>query len=209
MTKPKHRKLPEEKRRADIIAAARVLFSRKGFERTRMDDVALMAGLTKGGLYFHFKNKRQLMEAVIANRVQIMEDHLADLLANPQEPEEGLRATFEVFIAELIENMSLAEPDSEGYYPGPLEIFMEGHKMLADSTLVAGFFRGVRGHIANLVQAGKSQGLFPHADPEAASIMAMGLMEGVYMQYGFDPTAFDLMEMGSKIFDQFLRGLKV
>jgi len=208
VSKPKHRKLPEEVRRADIINAARLLFSRRGFERTRMDDVAAQAGLTKGGLYFHFKNKRQLMEAVVNDRVQALAGYMDELEQLAGDPEEVLRSTFEVFLREIAENIALAEPGSDDYYPGPLEVFLEGQKMLAENTRVADIFRRVRTHVARLVEAGKRQGMFPQADPEAAAVSSVGAVQGLYLQYGFDPAAFDLKDMGARIFEQFLRGLR-
>lgn len=208
MAKPKHRKLPEDVRRAAIINAARLLFCRQGFERTRMDDVAAQAGLTKGGLYFHFKNKRQVMEAVVNDRVQALARHMDDLEQMPGDPEEVLRATLQVFLREMAENIALAAPGSDRYYPGPLELFLEGQKMSADNSEVAAIFNRVRSHVARLVETGKRQGRFPGADPEAASVAAVGAVQGLYLQYGFDPKAFDLMDMGSRIFEQFMQGLR-
>ena len=43
----KHQKLPEAVRRAAILEAAHKLFNQKGFAKTRMDDVAAMAGQGK------------------------------------------------------------------------------------------------------------------------------------------------------------------
>ena len=59
------RRLPEDERRAQILEAAKRCFVEKGFAATRMDDVAKAAGLSKGGLYFHFKSKEELMVAVV------------------------------------------------------------------------------------------------------------------------------------------------
>ena len=59
------RRLPEEERRAQILEAAKKCFVQKGFAATRMDDVASAAHLSKGGLYFHFKSKDDLMVAVV------------------------------------------------------------------------------------------------------------------------------------------------
>lgn len=59
------RRLPEEERRAQILDAAKRCFVDKGFAATRMDDVAAAARLSKGGLYFHFKSKDDLMVAVV------------------------------------------------------------------------------------------------------------------------------------------------
>lgn len=54
-------KLPAETRRAQLLDAARKLFVKKGFRATTTDEIARKAGLTKGALYFHFKNKEDIL----------------------------------------------------------------------------------------------------------------------------------------------------
>lgn len=46
-----------------LHSAARVLL-KKGIEKSTMDDIAMEAGMTKGGLYWHFKNKEELIKAI-------------------------------------------------------------------------------------------------------------------------------------------------
>jgi TetR/AcrR family transcriptional regulator, transcriptional repressor for nem operon len=46
--------------RAKIVASARILFNRHGFEQVSIDDVMKRAGLTRGGFYNHFASKDEL-----------------------------------------------------------------------------------------------------------------------------------------------------
>lgn len=48
-----------------ILDAALQEFSRHGFTATRMDDIARRCGLSKGGLYAHFKSKDAVFEALV------------------------------------------------------------------------------------------------------------------------------------------------
>jgi AcrR family transcriptional regulator len=48
------------KTRERIIASARGLFNRRGFEQVTIDDLMKEAGLTRGGFYHHFKSKDEL-----------------------------------------------------------------------------------------------------------------------------------------------------
>ena len=45
----------------DIIQAALNEFLEKGYEGTSMDAIALRAGISKGGLYHHFKSKEEIL----------------------------------------------------------------------------------------------------------------------------------------------------
>lgn len=57
----------EDIMREKITQTAEKLFTTKGYYQTSMDDIANEAGVAKGSLYYHFKNKSQLFcETVIA-----------------------------------------------------------------------------------------------------------------------------------------------
>lgn len=48
-----------------ILQAALGMFALKGFDDTSMEDIALAIGCSKGGLYYHFRDKEQLFASVI------------------------------------------------------------------------------------------------------------------------------------------------
>ena len=52
-------------RPGEIIAAALDLFVEHGFAATKLDDVARLAGISKGTLYLYFDSKEALFEAVV------------------------------------------------------------------------------------------------------------------------------------------------
>lgn len=54
----------------NILNVASKLFLEKGFERTRMQDIAETAGISKGAIYHHFKSKEEIINAVIDNQTQ-------------------------------------------------------------------------------------------------------------------------------------------
>jgi hypothetical protein len=47
-----------------LAEAAFALFSRRGIERVRMDDIAAAAGVTKGSLFWHYQSKSEVIHAV-------------------------------------------------------------------------------------------------------------------------------------------------
>src|SRR3974390_2769702 len=52
-------------RRSAIVAAALDEFVARGFTATRLDDVAKRAGVAKGTIYLHFKDKEALFEELV------------------------------------------------------------------------------------------------------------------------------------------------
>ncbi|TGM91087.1 TetR/AcrR family transcriptional regulator [Leptospira licerasiae] len=65
--KPGWKKMPEEVRKESILQAAMQCFFSKGFEKTSVQDIADAAGLTKGGIYFHFESKEEIRDTLIQN----------------------------------------------------------------------------------------------------------------------------------------------
>lgn len=54
-----------DERKIQIINAAEDVFTRKGFDEARMDDIAEATGLSKGTLYLYFKSKDDLIIAIL------------------------------------------------------------------------------------------------------------------------------------------------
>jgi len=50
----------------ELLEAAMTLFVEKGFAATRVEEVAKLAGVSKGTLYLYYPSKEQLLKAVIA-----------------------------------------------------------------------------------------------------------------------------------------------
>ena len=61
----------KQKTRRRIVASAKAVFSRDGFEKATIDGLMEAAGLTRGGFYAHFKNKQELfINAILTGVVQ-------------------------------------------------------------------------------------------------------------------------------------------
>jgi AcrR family transcriptional regulator len=96
-TQQRRQRLPVAERRALIVEAAGRLFGERGYDGTRLDDIAAAAGVTKPILYRHFDSKRDLYLA-------LLDRHRADLprfvAAMPGEgsPAERLRPVLDLWL---------------------------------------------------------------------------------------------------------------
>ena len=62
--------------RAQIIEAAERAFYKRGVARTTLADIAELAGVTRGAIYWHFNNKAELVQALL-DSLHETHDHLA------------------------------------------------------------------------------------------------------------------------------------
>ncbi|WP_342666439.1 TetR/AcrR family transcriptional regulator [Saccharibacillus sacchari] len=60
------------------------LFSKKGFEKTSIQDIITELGLSKGAVYHHFKSKDDILEAVMRKRFDYATRRMQELIANTQ-----------------------------------------------------------------------------------------------------------------------------
>ena len=78
MARNKH---PEQTLEKIVVTAAR-LFVEKGYEQTSVQDILDATGLSKGGLYHHFKSKEQILDAVMQRRIQYVNKRFQELIRN-------------------------------------------------------------------------------------------------------------------------------
>ena len=68
-----------------IVDAALATFSKNGYDRTRMDDIAEAANVSKGTLYLYFKNKEQLFYAISERNIRELKEQLSTLLTKSED----------------------------------------------------------------------------------------------------------------------------
>jgi AcrR family transcriptional regulator len=96
-TRAPRKRLPSNERRATIIEAAGRLFGERGYDATRLDDIAAAAGVTKPILYRHFDGKQALYLALLERH----RDDLASFAAvipDVGTPEQRLRPVLELWL---------------------------------------------------------------------------------------------------------------
>jgi TetR/AcrR family transcriptional regulator, acrAB operon repressor len=104
--------------RQHIIDAARALFSQNGVSKTSLEKIAIHAGVTRGAVYWHFKNKTELFHAMREQVFLPLIDRIDDtLLANEQEKNPLIR--IENFFLATIRTLNDDQATRQTY-----EIFM-------------------------------------------------------------------------------------
>lgn len=84
MTEKVERRRRKAERPQEILKAALEVFSENGFAATRLDDIAIRAGVTKGTIYVYFESKEELFVATVKEQSEPVFLHLIGLLEKPE-----------------------------------------------------------------------------------------------------------------------------
>lgn len=69
------------KTRRRILRAAEELFSKNGFDGTGMEAIARASGINKASIYYHFKNKDEIIASLLRSILEDGERHLAEVFS--------------------------------------------------------------------------------------------------------------------------------
>src|SRR6201996_7073707 len=85
----RRRAAPPVRRSGAIVEAAMEEFIARGFAATRLDDIAKRAGVAKGTIYLHFKDKESMFEELIRTAIV----PLVGRITAPPQPGASIRDT--------------------------------------------------------------------------------------------------------------------
>jgi len=71
-----------ENTRDKILSVANKLFSRFGFHKTSMDEIAKIARKAKGSLYYHFASKEDLFKEVVSREIISLKNQLSAIIVD-------------------------------------------------------------------------------------------------------------------------------
>ena len=87
-----------EQTRRQLLDIARRLFAERGFAGAGTEEVARRAGVTRGALYYHFRDKRNLFLAVVEDLQQQILDRVQRVASAEADPWEGLRVGLHAYL---------------------------------------------------------------------------------------------------------------
>ncbi len=91
--------------RSALIAAARRLFTERGYDAVGTEEIVRAAGVTRGALYHHFGGKAELLEAVYERLEAESTERVARVVLGSEleSPLEAMKAGIEAFLDECAE----------------------------------------------------------------------------------------------------------
>jgi AcrR family transcriptional regulator len=167
----------KERRRQQIMVAAKRVFSGKGFNKATMEDIAQEAELSPGTLYLYFKNKEELYASLSLRILQyllIRVEHVnEEKNANPEEKLKALvDAMYDVYEFDPLIIINMFHLQSSETLKNLSPQLMAEIKDLSGKSL---------GSIAKIFREGVEQGLFIDRHPVALADSFWSLFSGVVL----------------------------
>jgi AcrR family transcriptional regulator len=107
---------PEDRRqltRTTLVEAASEVFADKGFYGASLEEIAELAGFTRGAIYSNFGSKEELLYAVIDHFIDRQLRDFAAIEGRPNDPMHDARAAAQIFGREMRESRAITALDLE------------------------------------------------------------------------------------------------
>jgi AcrR family transcriptional regulator len=167
--------------RSQIVAAATEHFSRYGYEKTTVSDLAKAIGFSKAYIYKFFESKQAIGAMICANCIQGILAEVRAAIAQTDQPPEKLRRMFRTITE------------------ASLHLFSRDRKLYEIATsaatdhweVVRDYDEQVRGLIADILREGRQSGDFERKTPLDETVLAVYLVmrpfiHPLLLQHSFD-----------------------
>jgi AcrR family transcriptional regulator len=197
----------KERRRQQIIVAAKRVFSQKGLSKTTIEDIAKESELSPGTLYLYFKNKEELYASLSLRILQFLSIRVAQVIQDHEGPSEKLdrliEAMYEVYEFDPMIIINMFHLQSSETLKNLSPELLTEIKTLSKKAL---------GHMAGIFEEGIQQGVFIDRHPTALADIFWSLFSGVILWEASKSVINqdkDYLKSTLAIaFDLFCRGLK-
>ena len=190
--------------RSRILDAAERVFHAKGVAHAGLEDIATAAKVTRGAIYWHFKDKAELFDAMM-QRVVLPAEEMLERAGGGSEtaPLELLRrATVEVLVR------TARDPRMQRVF----EIAYHKCEYVGDAVGVRSRHIASQNECLRTIEAGFREcvegGHLPASvNPRIAAVGAMSLVSGIIANWVLDTSSFPLARHAEPLVDIYFRGL--
>ena len=184
--------------RETLVNEATRLFAEQGFDATSVQDVVNAAGVTKGGFYYYFGSKNDLLFEIHQMFMAAAMEHAERIVASGLPPEEKLRTMIVTLVTDVAR-----------YQDGVTVFFRELHRLSPEHREA---IRAERKRFENyfrlVIENGQAEGCFrPSISSRLQTLAILTMCNATYMWYqGSGPVS--TREIGESFADILLSGIR-
>jgi TetR/AcrR family transcriptional regulator, cholesterol catabolism regulator len=157
-----------------IELVASELFARKGFGATSLDDIAEALGATKGALYYHVRNKEEILRLIYLTVLTASEEPLRRIVEADLPPLEKLRRA--------VEHQTAIAADRS---PAMTVFYREQHYLTGPfAREIILRKKAYERYFERIIEEGQASGVFqPSIDPKIATYGLLGMCNWLSQWY--------------------------
>ena len=191
--------------REQLLDAAESVFRRRGIARSSLAEVAAAAGVTRGAVYWHFRDKADLCAAMCERTLLPMETMLSDASAATHDDPLGALRTLAVTVLTRL----AADPRSQAVFEVMQHEAEFGGDMAALTQRKQRERRHCLTHVERVLQQAVTTSQLPRDTDTALAALALhAYIGGIMQNWVLDPAAHDLASSAGVLVDVFINGLR-
>ena len=190
--------------RSHILDTAELVFERRGVSGTSLNEIARAAGLTRGAIYWHFTDKADLFNAMMARATLPLEEPGG--LCGRARAAPSLAQMRDAFVGVL--RQVVADPQMRRVfgiathkveYVGEMDAVRARHLDVRNACLA---------DIERTLKRAMRRGELARRMPaRAAAVGLHALLDGLLQNWMLEPAGFDLVKVGAQVLDAYLSSL--
>ena len=182
-------------RRIEILKSAAAAFRRRGYHGASVDEIASALEMTKGNLYYYFRNKEEILYACHDYSLDVLLALMLDVQAGTARPDEKLRRLILAFVHLMLDELQGTA----------LTLDLQALSPALQRRIIAKRDRFDRG-LREIVQQGIDSALFRPGDPKMIGFAIMGAVN--WITKWFDPAGpMTSEQIGQRFADYLVGGL--
>lgn len=175
-----------ETKRDVIVECALRLILKKGYDGTTVDDVAALAGVSKGLVSYHFTKKEALFRAVLVKILAKLESDLEAVHRRDLPARERLRLYFK--------NLFESEERTSAYYTVLVDFLAQAPREPSVREYTQIIYQTILRYVEMTIRDGIGAGEFQPVDVKLAASAVVALTEGFVFQHLYNPDGINLAQ---------------
>ncbi len=188
-----------EERKDQILEAATRVFTQRGFDEARMDDIVAEAGLSKGALYWYFESKEALITAIVDRVFDWESAHMREIIASDETAPRKIEALIEITVQDLGKMKPLM--------PILFEFWSLSLRKESVNQAIKRYYQRFLDLIEPVIQQGIAAGDFRPMNVSRAAITFVAVFEGTMLMWAYFPDRVEFEEQFKITLDILLQGL--
>ena len=159
----------KDKVRADIVNVARKIFTHQGFRKTTMEDIAHAAGKGKSSIYYYYKSKEEIFEAIVEREADELKAALEKVIHSSKDPMEKLKdyIMFRLYHVKTVSNFYAALKEETMAHM----LFVEDVRSRFEEQEIQ--------MVAEILESGIHEGSFTINNARIGSIAIVAMLKGL------------------------------